>query len=155
MDLVGHVAYALYKRDKLKFCDDIVADTGCAPDADALEAFIRTCNLETRIVGYRVEAERLPEAFTEFQLADISEEMQREHDESLLKKLSEGRSLRRICGEALCGSFAVAGFWAAMVVVVLLNKYGPNHMLRVLTSAEVTSSPDPMNTPRPASSSMR
>lgn len=150
VDLVGHVAYALYKRDKLKFCAETLKQTGIEPTSAELDVFIRTCNIDTRLLGFRSEAERLLEAFAEFQLADATEEIQRQADESLLKKLSEGKSLWRVCGEALLGSVAVAAVWAGIVVIILLGKYGPSHMVKVITGTEVTSSQDPLAAPKPA-----
>lgn len=150
-DLVGHVAYALYKRDKLKFCDEARARSGTPPTSDEIDVFIRTCNIDTRLIGFRSEAERLLESFTEFQIEDVTKEIQRQADEALLEALSRGKSLWRVVGEALLGSVAVAVVWAGIVVIVLLNKYGPSHVIDIVTKVEVTSTPDTMVSPKPSS----
>lgn len=144
IDLVGHVAYALYKRDKLKFCEEARSRTGVDPTAVELDVFIRACNIDTRLLSFRSEAERLLAVFAEFQLADATEEIQHQADERVLKKLSAGKSLWRVCGEALLGSVVVATVWAGMVAVILLGKFGPTHMIKVLTSTEVTSPQNPL-----------
>lgn len=69
-DLVGHVAYALYKRDKLKFCEEFAVKHGKPPGDAELEIFIHSANLTTRLQGYRTEAERLLETMAEYQLED-------------------------------------------------------------------------------------
>ena len=86
-DLVGHVAYALYKRDKLKFCDEYsLKHSKPASDAE-LAAFILAANLTTRIQGYRTEAERLLETMGEYQLEEAIAQLQVDFDEKLLRRL--------------------------------------------------------------------
>ncbi|GAB3047176.1 hypothetical protein [Stenotrophomonas tumulicola] len=56
-DMAGHVAYALYKRDKLKFIEAFRLEKGRHPSSVELEAFVVTANLALRVSAYRSEAE--------------------------------------------------------------------------------------------------
>lgn len=143
LDLIGHVAYALYKRDKLKFCEEFRTKNG-APAGDAeLSIFIQSANLQTRLQSYRTEAEGLLETMTEYQLEDAIAQIQADSDEKLLRKLSEAKSWGRTIAEALLGSFAVAVFWAALVFVVFANKVGVERMAKDIWNVDIGSSPQP------------
>lgn len=128
-DLVGHVAYALYKRDKIKFCDAELRRTGQPVTSDAVDTFIRACNLDTRISSYRSEAERLLEQMTEYVLEDAIETVKRESQDELVKKLAQGKSWLRAIAENVVGSIAVALIWATIVFVVATNKVGADKVL--------------------------
>ena len=88
-DLIGHVAYALYKRDKLKFCAAFATKYGRRPSTDEVGVFIASSNLDTRIDGYRCQAEILLETMTEYQLEDAVTQIKADADASLLRKLSQ------------------------------------------------------------------
>ncbi|NML13858.1 hypothetical protein [Azohydromonas caseinilytica] len=149
-DLVGHVAYAFYKRDKLKFCEHIRATHGRSPTQQEVDVFIQTCNLDTRLQGYRAEAEVLLERFTEYQLEDAVEEVRRESNERLAAKLSESKSWGRSIAEALVGSLFVAMMWALLVVLLYANKVGTDKMAKDIFSIDLNSSPQ-QSSPQPAS----
>lgn len=53
-DMVGHVAYAMYKRDKLAFCHKTKTDAGRDPTAQEIDAYIRSAHI--RVTAYRNEA---------------------------------------------------------------------------------------------------
>lgn len=149
-DLVGHVAYALYKRDKLKFCEEFLAKHGGTPAGAAeLSIFIQSANLKTRLQGYRTEAEGLLETMTEYQLEDAIAQIKADADEKLLRKFSEAKSWRRTIAEALLGSFAVANFWAALVFVVYANKVGIERMAKDIWNVDIGGASQPA---KPASS---
>lgn len=136
-DLVGHVAYALYKRDKLKFCDEYSLKHS-KPTSDAeLAAFILAANLTTRIQGYRTEAERLLETMGEYQLEEAIAQLQVDFDEKLLRRLSEAKSWGRSIAEALLGSFVVAIFWAALVFALYANKVGFERMAKDIWGVDI------------------
>lgn len=141
-DVVGHMAYAFYKRDKLKFCADTRARHGRDPLTHEIEVFIQTCNLDTVLQRYRTEAEELLERLTEYQLEDAIEEVKKVHNEELVKRLSEGKSWGRVAIEALIGSFAVAILWAALAMVLYWNKFGWDRVAKDVFGVTVSSSPD-------------
>lgn len=74
-DLTGLIAYALYKADKVDFCD-------MHPEAD-VKGFILTANLPTRIDAYRLKAEIMLEDMTEEALGQTIEAIEKERTTKL------------------------------------------------------------------------
>lgn len=142
-DLVGHVAYALYKREKLKFCEAERKRTGTEVTQQAIDAFILSCNLDTRIASYRSEAERLLEQMTEYVLADAIVQVKAEQQEELLRKLSEGKSWMRAIAENFIGSVVVALVWALIVVIVAANKTGLDKVIGDFMGKDIVDRPVP------------
>lgn len=147
-DLVGLVAYALYKRDKLKFCEQFRGRNSREPTQNEIEAFIATSNLDTRVQGYRAEAELLLEAMTEYQLDDAIEEVRRQADKELVRKLSESKSWSRSIAEALVGSIFVAVLWGTLVLVLYTNKVGFSQVAREALSLDIAPAPPASSAPR-------
>lgn len=139
-DLVGHVAYALYKRDKLKFCATEFSRTGARPSTETIDSFIRSSNIDSRVSAYRAEAELLLKQMTSFVLADAIDENRREYAEQMTQKLGEGKSLLRVCGEAVVGSVAVAGAWALIVALLYGASIGPGRMLHDIFNIDASRS---------------
>jgi hypothetical protein len=127
-DLIGHVAYALYKRDKLKFCDDYVRKHNREPEVGTLQTFVDACNLETRLRGYRSEAEQLLQAMTTFQLEDAVKAIEAEAKDEVLRQVTEAKSLRRLAGEGVFQSLITAAFWAVMVLILYASLVGPKQV---------------------------
>ena len=148
-DLVGHVAYALYKRDKLKFCEKFKVKHSRPASPDELAIFIDGCNLETRLQGYRAEAEGLLETMTEYQLEDAIEEVKKEATKELARKLSASKSWGRSIAEALLGSVVVAIVWGALVLVLYTNKVGVDRMAKDILNVDINSA---ASVPRPPES---
>ena len=136
-DLIGHVAYALYKRDKLKFCDAFASKYGRRPSTDEVGVFIASSNLDTRIDGYRSQAETLLERMTEYQLEDAVTQIKADADASLLRKLSQAKPWGRSIAEALVGSVVVAVVWAALVLVLYTNKIGVDKVAKEIFDVDV------------------
>jgi hypothetical protein len=136
-DLVGHVAYALYKRDKLKFCDAVRSTSSRDPTEAEVSAFILSCNLDTVLQGYRSQAEILLERMTEYQLEDAIGEVKRLADEDLLRQLKEGKSWKRSISESVIGSFVVAIVWAAIVLAIYASQIGPAELAKRILDGSV------------------
>ena len=151
VDLIGHIAYALYKRDKLKFCDQYEKAAGRQPTREELDVFIRGCNLDTRLSGYRSEAEVLLERFAEFQLEEAVAQLEDDYNKKLRTKLQEGKSWLRVIGEALVGNVAVALVWATLVLVFYVNKVGGDRVLKELSTLDVKSDAPALGAPSASS----
>lgn len=146
-DLVGHVAYALYKRDKLKFCAEELSRTGSQATQDVLDTFIRGCKLDTRIASYRTEAEILLEQMTEYVLEDTIQEVRREQEEIYGRKLAEGKSWKRAIAENFVGSVVVALVWAVIVLMVAANKVGIDRVMGDVFDKDIVDRPKAKPTP--------
>jgi hypothetical protein len=140
-DLIGHVAYALYKRDKLKFCEQEYARTKLPVTVQAMDVFIRGCNLDTRIASYRLEAERLLEQMTEYVLEDAIEKLERDYQARLVRELSASKPWSRAILESLVGSVAIALVWAMIVVVISTSRVGFDQVLGDVLNKDITDRP--------------
>lgn len=136
-DLVGLVAYALYKRDKLKFCEEFAHQHARAPLATEVAIFIQGSNLGTRVDGYRAEAELLLEAMLEYQLEDAIEQVQADAGKELTRKLAEAKSWGRSIAESLLGTVVTAIFWAALILLLYTNKVGLERMAKDIFGFEM------------------
>ena len=152
-DLVGHVAYALYKREKLKFCEAESKRTGNPVTQEAIGVFILSCGLDSRIASYRSEAERLLEQMTEYVLADAVKEFRAEEQEHFVRKISEGKSWKRAIAENFIGSVVVALVWALIVIMVAANKVGPDKVIGDFLGKDISDRqvpPPPPSSSRPS-----
>ncbi|MBD5243658.1 MAG: hypothetical protein HDS60_06200, partial [Barnesiella sp.] len=56
-DIVGLIAYALYKRHKIEFFNNVRANDGAEPTEEQIAAFIRSSSTASQIRNYRAEAD--------------------------------------------------------------------------------------------------
>lgn len=91
--MVGHVAYALYKRDKLSFIQAIRDEKGRAPTEEEVWAFIVSSNLGLRIDAYRSEAEQALQVLSGELLQGTAEELGRQYQRELTKQLLKAKSM--------------------------------------------------------------
>lgn len=82
-DLVGALAYIIYKRQKVEFCKN---HPGGAPGPADLEHFHRIASLQTSIDSYRAQAEALAQAFLTAALDDLAERTENETRQDVLSK---------------------------------------------------------------------
>jgi hypothetical protein len=75
IDLINHVAYSLYKRDKLAFVTVIDEAYKRIPTKDEMGAFCMGSLLPDRIAAYRNEATELSRAFSEEVLSEAEIEV--------------------------------------------------------------------------------
>ncbi|MEI6317440.1 MAG: hypothetical protein WCS09_02920 [Pseudomonadota bacterium] len=148
-DLIGHVAYALYKREKLKFCEAYVRKHNREPDVAALQTFIDGCNLDTRLRSYRSEAELLLGAMSEYQLEEAVKEIREDAKDDVIRQLKEAKSWRRLAGEGVFQSLVTAAFWAVLVLILYAGLVGPK---QVLEDIQTRASPPQLTAPKPAPS---
>lgn len=81
-DLVGLVAYSLYKQDKLEFIKKHHEDTGTAPSDGEVMAFCRTSTLNGPVSAYRTKAtyllSEMYDGLMEESVAEIEEQYKSE-----------------------------------------------------------------------------
>lgn len=81
-DLVGLVAYSLYKQDKLEFINKHHEDTGTAPSDGEVMAFCRTSTLNGPVSAYRTKAtyllSEMYDGLMEESVAEIEEQYRSE-----------------------------------------------------------------------------
>lgn len=112
-DLSGLIAYALYKADKVTFCD-------AHPDAD-VNGFILTANLPTQIAAYRLKAELMLEDMTEEALGEAVEKIEKDYI-AQAKSIKKALGFWRGVGSNIVANLAALAISILMVVLVFGNK---------------------------------
>ena len=84
-DFIGIVAYALYKKDKVKFIADFKYTHGIDPTEADLESFTKECNGEYALIGLRTKAEQTVNAFAKSLLKQEIDSLSPEIVDSVLK----------------------------------------------------------------------
>ncbi len=123
-DLIGHVAYALYKRDKLKFCDSVHQKHGRMASTQELETFIHAAGMPTRIRAYRAEAELLLESFSEEMLDLATQDIQAEYHKKLTQELKQAKSISRSIIDSTIGNLLSIAVVALLVVIIYGTRIG-------------------------------
>ena len=100
-DVVGAIAYSLYKSEKVQYIEEHTKAVGNPPDDNALEGFHRTSNLDIRLAAYRRSAEDLLNEFLDDVLAtSLLEEKQKLKDDAVLQLVEERTKPRMWIGVA-------------------------------------------------------
>lgn len=150
-DMVGHVAYALYKRDKLNFCESVRERHDRDATSTELDAFIHAANLQTRIQAYRVEAESALETMCEASLEVTFDQAQAAMDAELVRQLKEAKSWWRAVGENLVANLLAIAVTTLLVVLVYVSRYGGMKLLADTFGYEIREKPaaiEPQNATR-------
>ena len=140
-DMAGHVAYALYTRDKLTFIETFRLDKGRLPRDDELDAFIVTANLDLRVSAYRSEAERSLEVFVQEVLEESTGEIARLYQRELCRQLARSRSFIRAVAENLAANLLAAACVAVLAVVLYGSRIGFGNLVADVFGYHVISRP--------------
>lgn len=113
-DLIGLVAYSLYKRHKLVFVNsEIERNQSASPEA--VRSFCHAYAQSHQVELLRDKAELLLETMTEELLNDAVSKLNKEYQEKLKKELKEGMPLGRSIFHSLMGNIATGAFIALAV----------------------------------------
>lgn len=123
-DMVGHVAYALYKRDKLSFIQAVRDEKGRAPTDEEVWAFIVSSNLGLRIDAYRSEAEQALQVLSGELLQGAAEELGRQYQQELTQQLQKAKSFFRAVAESLLANLLAVAVIALVAVVLYGTRIG-------------------------------
>lgn len=130
-DLVGLIAYALYKGEKIAFSDRHVTQFGTPPSTQEMAIFIQVFNMPAQIQAYRGRAEELLEAMNEDLLGQVVETLKSEkaadveaieakHQADLLRGLKEARGFWKGVRENVAANL----FAAALTIILVVLVYG-------------------------------
>lgn len=122
--MIGHVAYALYKREKLAYCEAILSAQGRVATDQEIEAFLQASRLDLRIEAYRTDAEVLLQKFAEAMLAEAVQTIHEESNRELVRQMKEARPFWRSVGENYLASFFVAASIALVAVILYGSRVG-------------------------------
>lgn len=88
-DLVGFVAYSLYKQDKLEFITKHQLDTGSAPTDSEVMAFCRTSSLPGPVSAYRAKATYLLSEMYDDLLEETVTEIEEQYKAEMVAELKK------------------------------------------------------------------
>lgn len=128
-DIVGHVAYALYKADKIKFIEDFKAkNNGRELGEMDLKPFHDISCLDTSIARYKTQALQVLQAFLHNTLDEttkqIEEDVIKRHKQSLSEIIEPIKPKRKwtLFWHGVAQSIAGAFFFALMVAAFAFIK---------------------------------
>lgn len=84
-DLVGLIAYGIYKRHKIEFIDNVKSEERREPSEEECKTFFLTAITKTQLDSYRSQAETILSET----VANIAAETIREKEEDLLRNYKE------------------------------------------------------------------
>ncbi len=88
-DVVGHIAYSLYKSDKIKFIDGFKKENNREPDETELKTFHSISNQQDSIDRYRLAAANILRDFMNNTLQESIQNIERECYENHAQILSK------------------------------------------------------------------
>lgn len=148
-DMTGHVAYALYKRDKLKFCESFGAKNSRPPTSSEIQVFIESANLPTRIGAYRTEAEVALQEFAQEVLEVEIESQNAAFNARLVEELKKARSFPRAVSENLVANLLAIAVGALFVLILYGARLGFVPLLGEVFGYEVRDKPVGQANPSP------
>lgn len=121
-DLVGLIAYSLYKRDKLDFIERHKANNGRAPTPDELQVLYQLVNTPGQIDALRTRSATLLEQVTEVVLEDAVQQIEQDYQAKLTAELKAPKSFWRAVGENIVANIGAAALVALVFVVLYLSR---------------------------------
>jgi len=117
-DLIGLIAYSLYKGDKMAYIKQHISSEGREPSETEMLAFCRTIALPGQISSLRNKAAVLLEEMNEEVLKVAVSELQDNFKNQLVEELKKPRSFWKSVGENLVANILAAAVTVLAVVVV-------------------------------------
>lgn len=88
-DIIGHIAYSIYKQDKVDFITDQKEKLQREITKDDLRAFHEISSKESSVESYKIKAELIMQAFFENTFEEITKDIERQTKENQLKAIKE------------------------------------------------------------------
>lgn len=88
-DIVGHIAYALYKKHKIEFIENFRKQNNCNPTEEDLQSFHESSSLDSSIQRFRLEAENILSLFVDELFKNEISEIEEKLKENQLSNFKE------------------------------------------------------------------
>lgn len=137
-DLVGLIAYSLYKRDKLDFIERHRANHGRGPTPVELQVLYQLVNTPGQIEALRTRSATLLEQVTEVVLEEAVHQMEEDFKAKLVAELKAPKSFWRAVGENVVANVTTAGLVTLVVVVLYLSRLDAVPVIGKALGYEVT-----------------
>lgn len=120
-DLIGLVAYSLYKQHKIAFLKNEHSRTNKPAAPEIVKAFCDAYNEPNQVSLLREKAESLLEEMNEELLAEAVLEINAKYDKQLKKELKEGTPFWKSVRYSVAGNIATGIVFASMIWVANAN----------------------------------
>lgn len=114
-DLVGFVAYSIYKQHKISFLSREFASTGNPASQDKVDAFCSSYGNPEQVNLLRERAEKLIKDLNQVLLDDSIRKVQEDYEVLLVQKLKEGASWPKSIAQSIVGNVMTALFVGAVI----------------------------------------
>lgn len=116
-DILGHIAYAIYKFEKVSHIEEFKKKNGREPNEEEIDAFHESCCNPARLEEYNAHAEGILEAFSNELLKGVADQI----EEDYIK--NQDNHLKRILKSVLpsTGSQYFHGVIQSILAAVLLS----------------------------------
>ena len=137
-DIIGYVAYSLYKQEKIEFIQTFKIQHGSEPSDSDLQTFHALTNTDTRIKSYRSQAENILAEFSTEILTNETAKIQSEYDNLLLEELKKSRPFWRGVGESILSNFFSLGIIAFLLLILWSQSIGISAVLGQIFNVDIT-----------------
>lgn len=149
IDVVDHVAYSLYKRDKLAFFAAHRLLSSADPTEGQMEVFVCASTLGTRIAAYKSEASQILQAFCEAVLTSASDEERSKQKKHFHNELKKARPFWRNMLENMFANMAALALTALVVIAIYGTRISAVSLLADIFGYDIKERPTPVLTPQP------
>jgi hypothetical protein len=129
-DIQGHIAYAIYKFEKVSHIEEFKKKNGREPNEDEINAFHDSCCNPARLEEYNAHAERIIETFSNELLKGVADQIEEDyiknqdnHLKKVLKSVLPSTGSQYFHGiiQSILAAILLSVFiWIAVAIV---NKY--------------------------------
>lgn len=132
-DIVGALAYALYKEEKLQFITDFEQTHKREPTDEELACFHQTSNLPARLASYQDRAQGLLEDFMDDVLAtELIEQQQAIKDDAVIQAINQKYGFWRGVGQNVVAGFLATAITLGVTLGAFLYSEGPSRIWAAL-----------------------
>lgn len=134
-DMIGNIAYSLYKTDKIKFIEDFKGKhNGCEPEESDLCRFHEYSSSASSIQRYRMQAINLLNSFLDDTLSAVTKQMEADFvnkHQGLMEKAIDSRTINLKpknfwygVGQSILGAFIFMILMCALVFLFSFREKG-------------------------------
>ncbi|MFJ5299780.1 hypothetical protein ACIQAL_25080 [Pseudomonas sp. NPDC088368] len=129
-DILGQLAYAAYKRQKIEFIQAFKDKNGTDPEDEDLVPFHDISNGPCQLENYRTQAAKLVKAFSEASLASEVDGLRQFYSEKASNEIRSARpGFWKGVSQSVLGSGAFTLLIGCLVFFTWSLKQGPRHVI--------------------------
>lgn len=120
-DLVGLIAYSLYKQHKIKFLEEEFRKTGQPATSGNIDIFCSLYGQPHQVELLRMDAHRLLSGLNDRLLAPQIQDLRQQYQEELIRQLKEGGGMAQATKYSIVGNIATGALFALVVWIANAN----------------------------------